>query len=120
MIDHLKDRAFNAIPIEREDAQRHKTHVADTRKRNQPLDIRLDQRHVRAPHNGHCGDHEHRLKEEMHAVRKDRKRHSQKTVSAHFEKDSCQNNASRCWSLGMGVGKPRMHRKHRNLHRERS
>ena len=120
MIDHLENCTFDTGPIEREDTERHKAHVADTREGDKPLDVRLDQSHVRTPNNCHRGYDEHGLQEELHAMWKYRERHAQKTVRAHLEKDTRQNHASRCWGLRVCVGEPGMHWKHWDLNREGS
>ena len=118
MVDHLEDRALHAAPVQGEDAQRDEPHVADARVGNEALDIRLRQGHVRAVDDRYRGDEQHGLQEEVHAMRKYRKRDPQETVRPHLEENPGQNYAARRGGFGVGVRQPRMHREHGHFDRE--
>src|SRR4030095_6338986 len=85
MVDHLENRTLDSTAIECEDAQGDEAHVADARECDEPLDVRLNQGNVGTPNNGHGGNHKHGLKEQVHAIWKYGKRHTQKTVGTHLE-----------------------------------
>ena len=52
VIDHLQDRPFNPLRIQRKNPERDKPHMTDTGIRNKLLEVRLRKSHVRAIDDG--------------------------------------------------------------------
>ena len=119
VVDHLEDRAFETALVERKDPQRHKSHVADARIRDEPLDIRLRQGDVRAVHDRRYRKHQHRREEDLYGVGENRQGNSQQSVATHLQENSCQDDAPGSGRLGVRIRQPGVHGKHRHLDGER-
>ena len=119
VVDHLKDRALDAVSVERKDAQRHEAHVADARVGDEALDIRLGQGHVRAVDDGDDREHQHGREEELRGIGEDRQRDPQEPVGAHLEENPGQDHAPCGGRLGVGIRQPGVHGEHGHLDRER-
>ena len=118
MVEHLQHGPLDALVAEREDAQRHESHVRDRRVRDQLLDVRLGQGKATAEQNRGNRQPQDERAEAGRSVRKNGQADPDETVAAHLEQDARQDDAARGRSFGMRVRKPRVQRNHRQLDRE--
>ena len=116
--DHLQQRAFHAVIVEDEQAQRDETHVRDRRIRHQLLHVGLGQRHQADVHHRDQRQRDHHAGQMMAGIRHDRYRETQKSVSAHLQHDRRQDHRTAGRRFDVRIRQPGMHRDHRHLHRE--
>jgi len=118
VVDHLEDRALDALLGEYEQAERDKAHVADRRERDQALEVGLDERHDRAVDDGDQRQDDDDRRERVGRVREKRHREPDEAVGPEFEQDRGQDHRARRRSLRVGVRQPGVEGEHGYLDRE--
>ncbi len=118
VVDHLEDRALEALLGEDEDAEGHEAHVADRRIGDQPFEVGLDERHDRAVDDRDEGQHDDDRRERLGGRREQGHGEPDEPVGAELEQDRGKDHGARRRRLRVRVGEPGVEREHRDLDRE--
>ena len=118
VVDHLQDRALQALGREGEGAEHDEAEVGHRRVGDQPLEVLLHRGHDRGVDDADHpeGDHEggevdRRFGEQVEAE-------AQEPVGPELQHDAGQDHRARRRGLGVGVGQPGVEREQRRLDRE--
>ena len=117
--DHLENAAGHTLHGRRENAHGDKAHMRDRGIGDELLHILLHQRHQRGVDHRYHREREDERRQLVRGNRKHRQRETQEAIAAHLQENGGQDDRSRGRRLDMRVGEPRVHRPHRQLHRER-
>ena len=107
--------SFHPLLIGGKGAHRHEPHVGHRRIGDQLLHVLLRQRHQRGIDDGNGRQPQNQRGQQVRGDREHRQAETQEAVSAHFQKDTGQDNGTRRRRLDMGVGQPGMNGPHRHL-----
>ena len=119
VVHHLQDAARHALVREREDAQDHEPQVRHGGVRDQPLDVRLDQRHHGAVDDPDQRQDRDGRGEVLRRFGEQLQVEADQPVRADLQQDACQQHRAGGGRLGVRVGQPRVQREQRHLHGER-
>ena len=115
MREHLEHRALHALRRDAKDTDRHKAHVSNGRISDQLLHIFLHKRDERGIDHGNNAQAENQRREIFGSLRQHRQREPEKTITAHLQQDTGQNNGTCCRRFNVRIRQPGMHRPHRHL-----
>ena len=122
MVQHLVDRALQALQVHGRDAEHHEAQVAHARVGHQLLHVRLHHRHQRAVDDADDGEAAQVRREVHRRVGEQRERETQQAVGPHLQQDAGQDDRPGRGRFDVRVGQPGVEREQRHLdgegHRE--